>query len=332
MIEFNQIISNDDYRQRVIKFFRLPMRLSVTKEKFLSDLDFIQKTDKEKYEMIINYTEKDFNTLVEEQGTTEPDFTMEDILDPLLDSIEKRPEWKEFMEKDFSNVLDGYDGIKKVSDFYKEENDGKNFISVDLTAANWQSLQNILGFNESYEEIIVEFTDNLIPPISKTFRTKITGILGAKNIMLYNKKLLSDNRKNILETILDYSGIDLTQKSPFAFYADEFLIEISDETLNEFNSLDLSLLESRVFQNTGIKVHLTPFKLEWLGVNKACAKIYKEDFEIINVSKDILLIMNKVLTNGFVKINDIDFEGVKLNGSSKEEFIEKIEDALEGKY
>lgn len=89
MISFNQIIENDDYRQRVIKFFRLPIRLSVTKEKFLSDLDFIKYTDLDKYNMIIEYTESDFNTLSKEQGTTEPDFTMEDILEPILDSIEE---------------------------------------------------------------------------------------------------------------------------------------------------------------------------------------------------------------------------------------------------
>lgn len=177
----------------------------------------------------------------------------------------------------------------------------------------------------------MEHTDNLIPPISKGFRTKITGILGARNIMLYNKKLLSDNRQAILETVSNYSGVDLTEETPFAFYADEFLMEINEETLNKFNSIDLGQLENKVFEETGIQVHLTPFKLKWLGINKACSKVYKEDFEIINISKDILLIMNKLMTNGAIKVSDIDFEGVKLDGMSKEDFIEKVEAALENK-
>lgn len=326
MIKFDEIVENDEYRERVIKFFRLPIRLSVTKEKFLSDLEFIKETDINKYSLIIDYTESDFNNLVNEQGTNEPDFTMENILEPLLKEIEETNEWQSFIKEDYSNVLNDFNGIKSVHGFYVEENNGKHFISVDLKSANWQSLQSIVGFNESYEELIVKYTDNLIPPISKTFRTKITGLLGAKNIMLHNKKLLNDNKYNILKVILECSGIDLLEKIPFAFYADEFLIEINEETLNKFNSLDLKYLQSKVYEETGIQVHLTPFTLKWLGVNKACAKIYKDGFEILNISKDILLIMNKLLSG--IEIKDIDFEGIKLKDETKEEFVEKLKVSL----
>lgn len=326
MIKFNSIIEDKEYRERVIKFFRLPIRLSVSKEKFMSDLEFIKNTDIDRYNMIIEYTEHDFNKLSSEQGTNEPDFTMENILERLLSHIEDTEEWKSFIKKDYSGVLDDYDGITSTHGFYKKDNDGKNFISIDLKSANWQSLQSIIGIDEDYETVIKEYTDNKIPPSSKAFRTKITGVLGAKEIMLYNQKILKDNKYNILEAILKASGVDLVNKAIYAFYADEFLIEINNDILKKLNSVDLSELEGEVYELTGIQVHIRPFTLKWLGVNKACAKVHQDGFEIINISKDILLVMNKLMAG--IDIKEIDYEGVKLKDKSKEEFIEEIETAL----
>ena len=251
---------------------------------------------------------------------------MENILEPLIEDIQNSEGWREFIEGEIPDVLENYDGITNTHGFYKKDNDGKHFVSIDLKSANWQSLQDIVGFKESYEDLIVKYTDNLIPPISKTFRTKITGILGAKQIMLYNKKLLHDNKCNILKSIKDNIGIDLTNEKPFAFYADEFLIEIDKETLEKFNTVDIKVLEEDVYKDTGIQVHITPFTLKWLGINKSCAKIYKDGFEILNISKDILLIINKLLAG--IEIKDVDFEGIKLKNETKEEFIEKVKVAL----
>ena len=326
MITFDRIVENKEYRERVIKFFRLPIRLSVSKEKFLSDLEFIKQTEPDFYDKIVNYTEHDFNKLAKEQDTDEPDFTMENILEPLVEDIQNSEGWREFIEGEIPDVLENYDGITNTHGFYKKDNDGKHFVSIDLKSANWQSLQDIVGLKESYEDLIVKYTDNLIPPISKTFRTKITGILGAKQIMLYNKKLLHDNKCNILKSIKDNIGIDLTNEKPFAFYADEFLIEIDKETLENFNTIDIKVLEEDVYKETGIQVHITPFTIKWLGINKSCAKIYKDGFEILNISKDILLIINKLLAG--IEIKDVDFEGIKLKNETKEEFIERVKVAL----
>lgn len=323
MIKFNEIIEDKEYRERVIKFFRLPVRLSVSKDKFLSHLDFIKQTDREFYDKVVSYTEQDFNKLAREQGTNTPDFTMENILEPLLKEIEKKEAWQEFIKKDYSDVLDDYEGITSTHGFYKKENDGKHFVSVDLAAANWQSLQSIVGFKETYEELIVKYTDNLIPPISKTFRTKITGVLGAKKIMDYNKKLLKDNKDPILQCIYKETNVDLRNIEPFAFYADEFLIEVDKDTKDKLNSLNIKALEEKVSLSTGINVHITPFTLKWLNVNKACAKIYKNDYEVLNISKDILLIMNKILHD--IQIQEVDFEQVKMK---EETLIQKLESAI----
>lgn len=320
--KFEDIVKSDDYRQRVIKFFRPPIRLSVSLEKFMSDMEFMRKTDPQKYTQIIEYTEADFNKVAHEQNTNEPDFTMEDIIQPLVDEIAEMSVWKEFLKKDYSNTLEGYEGITNTHQFYREESDGKYFISVDLESANWQSLQHITGIKDSYEEMIVKHTDNLIPPVSKTVRTKITSLLNAKKIMDYNKHLLNVNKKEILKSISNNVNIDLTNQVPFAFYADEFLIEVDKETHDNFNDKDLDELEKIIYDEVGVRVHLTQFQLRWMNVNKGCIKKYNDSFEFINLSKDIVLILNKLIHN--IELEDVDFEGVKMKDESREEFINRM--------
>lgn len=328
MMKFNEIIKDKEYRERVIKYFRLPMRLSVSEEKFLSDLEFLREINPEKYNEIVRLVEHDFNKEAKEQNTDAPDFTMEHILEPLIEKFESSPRWQEFLTKDYSDVLDGYEGITNTHGFYKKENDGKHFVSVDLEAANWQSLQTIIGFDKSYEELIVEYTDNLIPPTSKTFRTKITGILGAKSIMNFNMKLLIDNKEVILNAVYDKTGIDLRGKTPFAFYADEFLLEVDEKTKDDLMKLNLKDIETKVYEDTGVRIHFTPFTLRWLDVEKGCVKLYKDnEYEIINISKDILLIFNKLINN--VEIKDIDFEKIKLKNETRNEFINRVKIAID---
>lgn len=328
MMKFNEIIKDKEYRERVIKYFRLPMRLSVSEEKFLSDLEFLQEVNPEKYNEIVRLVEHDFNKEAKKQNTDSPDFTMEHILEPLIEKFEANDRWQEFLTKDYSDVLDGYEGITNTHGFYKKENDGKHFVSVDLEAANWQSLQTIIGFDKSYEELIVEYTDNLIPPTSKTFRTKITGILGAKSIMNFNMKLLIDNKEKILDAVYEETGVDLRDKTPFAFYADEFLLEIDEKTKDDLMKLNLKNIETKVYEDTGVRIHFTPFTLRWLDVEKGCVKLYKDnEYEIINISKDILLIFNKLINN--VEIKDIDFEKIKLKNETRSEFINRVKTAID---
>jgi len=328
MMKFNEIIKDKEYRERVIKYFRLPMRLSVSEEKFLSDLEFLREVNPEKYNEIVRLVEHDFNKEAKEQNTDSPDFTMEHILEPLIEKFEANDRWQEFLTKDYSDVLDGYEGITNTHGFYRKANDGKHFVSVDLEAANWQSLQTIIGFDKSYEELIVEYTDNLIPPISKTFRTKITGILGAKPIMNFNMKLLIDNKEVILNAVYDKTGIDLRGKTPFAFYADEFLLEVDEKTKDDLMKLNLKDIETKVYEDTGVRIHFTPFTLRWLDVEKGCVKLYKDnEYEIINISKDILLIFNKLINN--VEIKDIDFEKIKLKNETRNEFINRVKIAID---
>lgn len=328
MVKFNfeEIIQEKEYKERVIKFFRLPIRVSVSLDKFKDYMEFLKIINPSKYEMIVSYTEADFNYEVERQGTDKPDFTMEYIIEPLIEEISATDAWKTFVEKDYSDTLGDYSGATNIHQFYKEENDGKIFLSVDLESANWQSLQKVTGIKESYEELISKLTDNKIPPVSKVFRTKVTSLLNAKKIMDYNKHLLNTEKDNIMNVIKESTGVEIKSKEPFAFYADEFLMELNKEEFNALSDLDLSILEEEIFNSTGVKVHLNTFELKWLSLNKACMKIYKDSFEILNISKDILLMIEKKM-NG-IELKEIDFEGVKYK-DGQDALIEKIDKLLD---
>lgn len=324
MIKFDEIIKNKEYRERVIKYFRLPMRLSISEEKFRSDLEFMRKIDEQQYLNLVMLTENDFNNECIKQSTNEPDFTMEDMLKPIVDKFEASPRWQAFIENDYSDTLKDYQGITTTHQFYIKENDGKKLLSIDLVSANWQSLQKVIGFDETYEELIVQYTDNLIPPMSKTVRTKITGLLNAKKIMDYNKKLLFDNKDNILEQIKNMTNIDLTNKEPFAFYADEFIMELTEDEFNKITSLDYEVIENIVYNKTKVNIHFRPFMLNWLDLEKSCVKNYRNgEYEVINLSKDILLLINKIQND--VEIEDIDFEKIKYE---KQSFVEKIKNTI----
>lgn len=325
-ISWNQIIEEKEYRERIIKFFRLPMKLSVSKEKFISDLEFMSYKEPEKFSKMVCLTVSDFNKMATEQKTDKPDFSMEEVLKPLLEDIESTKEWQDFLEKDYSDVLENYEGITNVHDFYTKENDGKYLLSIDLEAANWQSLQRIVGLNDSYEDTIKKYTTNLIPPISKTFRTKVSGILGSKKITDYNKKILFDNKENLLNALHENTNIDLRNKEPLAFYADEFIMEIDKEIFHSLLSMDISQLEKNLYDITGVKVHIRPFQLRWMNLNKGAVKFTKDGFEILNLNKDVLLIVNKIIAN--TQIKDIDFESIKLKDLTKEEFIQNVKESL----
>ena len=94
--------------------------------------------------------------------------------------------------------------------------------------------------------------------------------------------------------------------------------------LKTLMSYDYSVIEKQIYNKTNVAIHFRPFKLNWLDLEKSCTKSYKdEEYEILNLSKDILLIINKVQNN--VKINDIDFEKTKYE---REPFIEKIKETI----
>lgn len=316
MIKFENIVENREYRERVIKYFRLPIRLSVSYDKFMSDMRFLKETNVNKYNQVIEFTESDFNKLAVEQGTDTPDFSMDNVLEPIIEEFRNSDKWKEFLKKDYSYTLVNYEGITNTHSFYVKENDGKHLLSIDLESANWQSLQSILGFDESYEEIISKHTDNLIPIISKTFRTKITGKLGAKNIMDYNKYLLFSNKDAILKAIYKKTGVNLRGREPLAFYADEFIMELTGDELEILNRVDASEFEKEIYNATKVRTHFRPFTLHWIGLSKACAKVHNGKFEIINLSKDDLMLFEKVRRG--IAPREVDFEVSKFKGKLNE--------------
>lgn len=326
MIPFEKIVEENEYRERIIKFFRIPIKISASQEKFVSDLEYMKSISPDKYEEMVKFTEADFNAIAVEQGTESPDFSMEDVLNPLVTLIGESEEWKSFLKEDYSDILDDFEGAINTHQFYKNENNGKSFVSIDLVAANWQSLQRIMGFDESYEELIKQYTTRLIPLHSKTIRTKIAGMLASKKITDYNKKILFEAKEGLIKELYESTGVNLVNIPTTAFYADEFITELDDKSLEILNSMDLSKVEENLYKATGLKVHVRPFTLKALNLGKGYVKFTKNDFEILCLNKDILLIANKIM-NGY-ELKEIDFESVKLKEETREEFVERLKESL----
>lgn len=323
-ISFDEIIKNKEYRERVIKYFRLPILLSASYEKFVEDMKFIEERDFSYYMEIVTAVEHDFNALREEQNTDTPDFTMENVIQEIADEIEVTDAWREFISEDNSDVLDDYKGITSTHGFYAKENDGKLYLSVDLKTANWQSLQTITGIKESYEDYIVKFSDKKILPLSKSFRTKVTSLLNAKKIMDYNKKLLKENYQDVLTLLDNECGTSLSGREPIAFYADEVIFELTNDEFDVLSE-DQSRLERLAKETTAIQVHITTFKMKWLNFGKACARIANDGtYELKNLGKPGEMIYSRVLADTEVK--SIHFEGINLKRLklTEEEYIDEM--------
>lgn len=304
-MKFEDLVRNEEYRERVIKLFQLPVRKTSSYNKFMNYMDFLYNTDSIFYEIVVSSFETDFIAESLRQNSNEPDMSMDYIVEKMSEEISSTPGWKKFTEEDYSRTLEGYKGVTNIHGLYNKNNNGKYFLSVDLVSANWQSMQKITGIKKSYQEMIKDHTNNLTPVFSKSMRAKVTSLLDAKKIMDYNKYLLKTNKDLILD-FLSTEEFNLN-KTPFAFYADEFLIELTKE---EFENLPhLTSKEKEILTNFGISVHLRKFKLTWLNLNKSCIKDYGGYGEILNLSSDIKLMVAKRVLN--MELEDVDFEDVK---------------------
>lgn len=318
-MKFEDLVKNEEYRKRVIKLFQLPIRKTSSYNKFMNYMDFLYNTDNIFYEIVVTSFENDFIAESLRQKTSEPDMSMDYIAEKISKEISSTPGWEKFTKEDYSGTLDDYEGVTNIHGLYNKNNNGKYFLSVDLVSANWQSMQKITGIEKSYQDMVKKHTDNLSPIFSKSMRAKTTSLLDAKKIMDYNKYLLKSNKDLILK-FLSTDKVNL-QRTPFAFYADEFLIELTKE---EFENLPyLTSKEKEILDKFGVSVHLRKFKLTWLNLNKSCIKDYGGYGEILNLSSDIKLMVAKRILN--VKLDDVDFENVK----HEKELVQKVDEVAE---
>ena len=286
--EFYKIMEDDEERLNFIKLFVVPIRNSVSYEKFKSDFSLFLITNPEKSRKYVESYMEDYKTLSIEQDTDKPDMSMKPVVLAIEEEILANPLWNDFLEKEFT--VEGVDGIlSHPTKFYsaKKDSNGKTnydryYLSIDLVTANWQSLTSILGWNVAFEDKLKEVTDLKTPHYSKKVRASIASKSASSAILDYNKYLLMSKKTKILEYLNNVDGFKVDKDvTPFAIYADEFLIEISASEFDALNKVDLSELESVLEKEVGLKLHVRPFYMSEFGINKSAIKVYKNKEVII---------------------------------------------------
>lgn len=180
------------------------------------------------------------------------------VKDLAIDSIKSSEAFQKFNEEDMND----YSGIRKNlpnKDIFKETNDGKVFISIDMKKANFSSLRcysaNIFGGVNTWEEFISKFTNNKHIINSKYIRQVILGNCNPKRHITYEKYLM--------DKILSYLLIEtsLVLDKVVFFSNDEIVIDVSDKNREE-----------QLFLEDDIRVVLQdliiPFKIELFTLHK----------------------------------------------------------------
>ena len=177
------------------------------------------------------------------------------VKDDAIDYIKKSAAYIRFNEEDMNQYRVRYENLPN-KDIFKETNDGRTFISIDMKKANFSSLhhysKDIFG-TDTWEEFIGKFTDNKHIINSKYIRQVILGNCNPKRHITYEKYLMDQ----VLNYVLVYASIERV----VFFSNDEIVIDISD--LEKTGQL---LLLNRITKQ--MELMAIPLKIELFVLNK----------------------------------------------------------------
>lgn len=150
--------------------------------------------------------------------------------------------------------------------FYKRDNVGKTFISIDLKKANFQALKYVnpeivLNCN-SYEELVSKFSNFDYHKKSKQFRQVIFGNLNAKRQQKVQKYLMSLIVNELIKEGMQAENI-------LSFTSDEIIFE-----KNKFSKNIFDFFYNRSFLKD-IELHVNEFTLK--SLTNEHNYFYKED-------------------------------------------------------
>ena len=145
------------------------------------------------------------------------------VKDSAILSIKESEAYQRFNADDMNKYRVTHENLSS-KDIFKQTNDGKAFISIDMRKANFSSLHHysadMFGVN-TWEEFISKFTDNQHIINSKYIRQVILGNCNPKRHITYEKYLM-----NILLTDLLEKHIPIERVVFFS--NDEIVIDVSD--------------------------------------------------------------------------------------------------------
>jgi hypothetical protein len=247
-------------RRVFVKDFKIPAPVLNDPSLFLYYLELMEPfiDSKTNYDMLCDYLNS--NDLDESLFMKETKRLKYEI----IDKISKNKDYIEFSKMD----MDKFNGISipNHNRLYEKTNNGKEYISIDLKKANFQSIKyanpNIVFGANSYEELLKLFNASEYHIKSKQIRQVIFGNLSPKRQQKIQKFIMH----KLFNWLLDNSIID--EKSISFSSADELVINksfIDTDVLGEINSW----IDKNEFD-----FHVTEFKL--INLHEDYTFMYKE--------------------------------------------------------
>lgn len=261
-----------------MNFFTNEHTLNSLKLRFVNDMKLpIIIFEEPDFEYFLDLYETKFgsrskwNKLIEtinEKFNGNPNLFLEEyarVRNAMIDSIENNEYYKDFI--DSNNKLSQYDIPKLAfpsSNIYKEDNDGRYFLSIDLKKANFSALMyhdsRILGEEKpiSYDEWVSKFTDLDYIKESKYTRQVVFGKVNPRRQIKIEKYMIYQALLSCQE-LFETLNIDANVVS---FCTDEVVFDVTDYVKDvENNMYAIQHLQKGLLENHNINVSITFYKL-----------------------------------------------------------------------
>lgn len=228
----------------------------------------------------------------------------------IMDYIRNAPAFERFQNE----TKDSFSFVSpniRSTDIYKQNFDGKTFVSIDMKKANFSSLRHydksIVKNTNSYEEFVSTFTDCQHFIDSKYIRQVVFGNLNPKRQIAYEKYLMFQ----ILTALLK-GGIS---EDNFVFFSNDELIvkDGSKDSLKEIIDSSKDLLKSQIIPD--INLRYTKFTLKKiLGIDGYLKYCTDGSIEIKGVNQLDMPFLLRTLKNEDFKESDyiFSYEGSRL--------------------
>lgn len=203
------------------------------------------------------------------------------IKDEAINVIKSSEAYQRFNDEDMNKFAITHKNLPS-KDIYHPSNDGKTFISIDMTKANFSALrhysecmsQSMFAGASTWEDFISLFTDNQHIIASKYIRQVILGNCNPKRHITYEKYLMDMILTKLLE--------DCVLLEDVVFFSnDEIIVDVSD-----LNSYELHIFKNAV--KKCLKGIYFPLKIEVFTLKKIngtdgyCKFIYT-NFALTNI-------------------------------------------------
>lgn len=187
------------------------------------------------------------------------------LTDEVINTIKSTEAYEYFKNCDIDAILPIHNELfeipyKKSINLYKQTNDGKYFISIDLRKANYQALRffdsDIVLGSDTYEDMIERFTNEEYFKQSKSIRQIIFGNLDTKRIPHCERFLT--------EKVLDWvNKTNYPKDKIIEFTTDELILECQPQVF--LGTRGCNIIQEEIYKYSGVNVKVEDFRLKYIG-------------------------------------------------------------------